>query len=475
MNNFIDAFLHKYPFETLHEMNLDWLISAVKELAAEVNNFEIVNQFTYEGSWDITKQYKKYGIVTVNNTEGYLSLQPVPAGVDITNSDYWVMIADYTAVIAGLGLRVTALEKKFDKWNDRTVVFLGDSYMTGWHADGTANPTYVDIIASNLQMGSYYNQSVGGVGFSTGRPYSYLDMFNNFRTAHPTVTPTDIMMIGGYNDNSESAADCKANAATTITAIRSSFPDVNIYIGYIGRGAGANTARSYIDNINAMAACYMEIAMLNDCNYIKHSEIALHNYKGLSSDGIHPNQTGHNAIGKYLSLSLTDGYFKFNEEYAAWEPLVIDHTLPTGSNKLAPLPGSTIWYQKLTKNGVIIQGRTGLVSFGSNPITGVDLSGSSIANSLCLGKISGNSNCRNFFSTFGSTNQICIPVGITLLADVGGGNETFRCPGNILINDNGGIYLKCTYISDAFNYLTNAQIAAYVIDSFEYTIPLDLC
>ena len=472
MFNF-NNWLNRFPGTNFHELNIDWLVEAVKQLAEEIHDFEIVNQFTYEGSWNITKQYKKFSIVTVNGTEGYISLQPVPAGVPISNTDYWVMIADYTAVIAGLGLRVTALEKKFDTWQDRTVVFLGDSYMTGWHADGTANPTYVDIIASNLQIGSYYNQSVGGVGFSTGRPYSYLDMFNNFRSAHPAVTPTDIMMIGGYNDNSESPADCKANAASTISAIRSAFPDVNIYIGYIGRGAGANTTRSLMDNINKMAACYMDIAMLNGCNYIKYSEIALHNYKGLSSDGIHPNQQGHNAIGKYLSLSLNNGYFTFEENSNTWEQFAIDHT-DYPNVKTIPLPASIPWYQRITSNGVLIQGRQTLITFTSDPVSGIDLSGN-LVNSMYLGKIAGNSSCRNYFSYFGTDNQIAIPVGLSILADIGNGDETIRVPGTILFTGSGLMLLKVAYVTDAYSFPSSATVKAINIDSFEYTIPLDQC
>lgn len=472
MFNF-NNWLNRFPGTNFHELNIDWLVEAVKDLAKEINDFEIVNQFTYDGSWDITKQYKKFSIVTVNGTEGYISLQPVPAGVSIYNTEYWVMIADYTAVIAGLGLRVTALEKKFDTWQDRTVVFLGDSYMTGWSPDGTANPTYVDIIASNLQIGSYYNQSVGGVGFSTGRPHSYLEMFNNFRSSHPTITPTDIMMIGGYNDNSESVADCKANAATTIAAIRAAFPDVNIYIGYIGRGAGADTVRSYIDNINTMAACYMEIAMLNGCNYIKHSEIALHNYKGLSSDGIHPNQAGHNAIGKYLSLSIANGYFKFNESTGTWDKIALD-TTSIASYKMIPAPSVIPWYQRLTSTGVLIQGRSVLINFAANPVSGVDMTGN-LNNAMCLGKIAGSSSCRNYFSNFGTTNQLAIPVGISVLADVGNGDETIRVPGNIVFNVDGAMLLQILYIEDDYTYAAPATVKAVSIDAFNFTIPIDLC
>lgn len=172
------GFFDKYPYTDFHELNLDWLLKAVRELAAEIKDFEIVNQFTYEGDWDITKQYKKFAIVTVNGTEGYISLQAVPSGVDITNGDYWAMIADYTAVIGGLGARILALENKVNDLETRigidyeSVVWIGDSYTSAGSLGSDVDKRFSTLVSSYLGL-TEHNYAVGGTGYKYGStPYT---------------------------------------------------------------------------------------------------------------------------------------------------------------------------------------------------------------------------------------------------------------------------------------------------------------
>ena len=104
-----NLFNHAYPYNNFHELNLDWLIAKMKELDIKFDEFKVVNNITFSGAWDITKQYPAWTIVSDNNI-GYVSIQPVPAGVVLTNTDYWVEVIDYTAQIAGLETRVIDLE-----------------------------------------------------------------------------------------------------------------------------------------------------------------------------------------------------------------------------------------------------------------------------------------------------------------------------------------------------------------------------
>lgn len=58
-------------------------------------NYKILGKvcLTVNGKWDKTKQYDKISIVfnDANNTS-YISRQDVPAGIEITNEDYWQVI-----------------------------------------------------------------------------------------------------------------------------------------------------------------------------------------------------------------------------------------------------------------------------------------------------------------------------------------------------------------------------------------------
>ena len=91
-NNFINQF----PYSDFHEMNLDWIIKAIKNLGIEISNYEAANEVNYGGNWNISEQYAKWSIVlNVGSGWMYMSRQPVPAGIPITNEDYWILISPF--------------------------------------------------------------------------------------------------------------------------------------------------------------------------------------------------------------------------------------------------------------------------------------------------------------------------------------------------------------------------------------------
>ncbi len=94
MSMFPNPFINQFPYMDCHEMNLDWILRTVKMLDNKVETYTILNTISYQGEWLITKQYTKWSVVFYNGL-GYLSLQPVPGNVPISNTDYWMVIAPY--------------------------------------------------------------------------------------------------------------------------------------------------------------------------------------------------------------------------------------------------------------------------------------------------------------------------------------------------------------------------------------------
>ena len=92
----MNGFLNQFPYSDFHEMNLDWIIKQVKALTGEMHGFEAANKVEYAGIWNITQQYAAWSIVLDQNT-GYMmiALQPVPVGIAITNSEYWLLVAPF--------------------------------------------------------------------------------------------------------------------------------------------------------------------------------------------------------------------------------------------------------------------------------------------------------------------------------------------------------------------------------------------
>ena len=88
----------QFPYANIHEMNLDWLLKKMKELDQAMETFKSTESLKFADPilWDITTQYEKSTIVLDPTGNAYLSLQPVPTGVQLNNDEYWLEIFNFT-------------------------------------------------------------------------------------------------------------------------------------------------------------------------------------------------------------------------------------------------------------------------------------------------------------------------------------------------------------------------------------------
>lgn len=89
-------FINQFPYSDFHEMNLDWIIKTIKNLAAEMNNFEAANTVSFAGVWNITNQYQAWTIVfDENNGDMMIAKKAVPSGISLSNTDYWMLLSPF--------------------------------------------------------------------------------------------------------------------------------------------------------------------------------------------------------------------------------------------------------------------------------------------------------------------------------------------------------------------------------------------
>ena len=84
-----------WPWTNLHELNLDWIVQSIKDQETRLTNFVSLNSIKYADpfQWTITSQYAQNTLVIDPQTgTAYLSVQPVPQGVQLNNTDYWTPV-----------------------------------------------------------------------------------------------------------------------------------------------------------------------------------------------------------------------------------------------------------------------------------------------------------------------------------------------------------------------------------------------
>ena len=88
----------RFPYTNFHELNAEWLLKKMKELTETVNQFIATESLKFADPiiWDITTQYQKSTIVLDPTGNAYLSVQIVPAGIQLNNDEYWLEIFNFT-------------------------------------------------------------------------------------------------------------------------------------------------------------------------------------------------------------------------------------------------------------------------------------------------------------------------------------------------------------------------------------------
>ena len=108
-----------FPYTNFHELNLDWILNALRELEHTIDQFVAINALKYADpiQWNIVSQYEKNTIVIDPLTgTAYISVQPVPSGVAITNTDYWTVVFDLSLFI------VKAAQNFTNRWEEDTTL-----------------------------------------------------------------------------------------------------------------------------------------------------------------------------------------------------------------------------------------------------------------------------------------------------------------------------------------------------------------
>lgn len=335
-------FIHEYPYTDFNEYNLTWLIKTVRDLQASMSDYEALHSITFGGDWDITKQYQAWTIVSDPNThDGYLSLGPVPNNVPLTDTTYWLKIADYTTGLANVNTRVDNVEDYITNTIDpaistlqndvnnidtveipaiqndiatlfaqivqepRKIIIFGDSYFRDPSVSGgTPIGDHLTSMLSGTPVDFEINAQ-GGEAFGDTGTYAYAYDVQNYTSAFDPDEVTDVFFCGGYNDRGYTLAQIKAGVQSAILAVRAKYPNAKVSIGHFGWSSFASgSTRSNM--VNYSIPGYRSAPEYGGC-YMTNSEYTMHDYALFWTDNVHPTSNGMYQIAKQLVQYIMTG------------------------------------------------------------------------------------------------------------------------------------------------------------------------
>lgn len=194
-----------------------------------------------------------------------------------------------------------ALSNRVTKLHHKGYIFIGDSYMQGYSPDGNISNTFVNQIINNLKITDVKISANGGASFANSD--------NNFLTLLKNIDVTDknsitnIVVFGGYNDYNWSKTDIITGMTNFFNYAKTNYPNAIISIGYVGFCTDSSTYNKRADSVSI----YNEVSGQLGGNYLSGCEYILHNTNEMSSDGIHPNITGHKMLASYCTTALMNG------------------------------------------------------------------------------------------------------------------------------------------------------------------------
>lgn len=300
------GFFDNWPYTDFHRLNLDWVLEQMRGLRGDFVNLEnfvkdpgrFLPKLADPLEWTQSKSYNQYYIVTYRGNS-YMARVDVPIGTPIDNEDYWVKVAEFSGQVAALesrldqesdivsahGQHLTALDeaknsqalaldalntrvgacesnisdlksKGTDPITGKRLLFIGDSYLQGYKANGV---NWGEVLAG---MGSPEGTSTyaeGGAGFATAgqQGHTFAQLVGSAASALENV-PDIVIVCGGINDvHSKTPSQIAEGVTAMLGAIFAAWPNaqVHIFMPFTFWGWGGNYEESS-DAIQIACATY---------------------------------------------------------------------------------------------------------------------------------------------------------------------------------------------------------------------------
>lgn len=298
--------------------------------------------------WSKDNSYTYYDVVNISGAS-YIARQNVPAGIEITNEDYWIRWNDANAqfaelenVVNSFDERITAntnaITENTNEINELTktpdMIVIGDSFSTD-SPDASQAPLWHTIVGQRLGY-NVHNFAVGGAGYLV----SNNKFSNQVDAAVSSISDKQNVKLayvyGGWNDvyNQTGVGNVYDECRNIINQIQSNFPNARIII------MGCNTFLYNPNVVSGDTARGLSYALNSAANYMGVEYVDTHTL-GLGNTTFfmqganeHPNAYGERMIAATAIQLNSNNYIS---------PQIVSNDITGGTGYLsAEILGSTV-------------------------------------------------------------------------------------------------------------------------------------
>ena len=251
-----------WPYTNFHELNLSWILRTMEELTEEVREFVSLNTIKYADpiQWDITTQYEKNTVVIDPNTgTAYISVAPVPSGVDISRADYWAVIFDLSQFVTkanenltGRIERTPTLTATFasnagdwliwneDLYNVLTNISVGDPYIVNTNIEHFTIEEIVNIILSRL--GDLTNLTTTD---KTNIVNAINEIVSNIGDLQDLNTTDQSSIVNAINENVTNIGDLQSLTTSDTSSLVNAINEIDGVLSALNANSIGEFARQY--------------------------------------------------------------------------------------------------------------------------------------------------------------------------------------------------------------------------------------
>lgn len=257
--------------------------------------------------WEASINYEPLTLVTYNYGS-YLSKKEVPASIGnpADNPTYWAQTGFYNGQIAQIQNDIIDINNTINSLISGTVrryILITDSYGNYTNAD---NKTIGQLFkeALNISDDDFYYAPYNGASFyRIGAQSTFEDALTVVtQSVTSPETITDIIVSGGANDSTNSAADTISAIESFVTYAEAHYPAARITLFNCGNYRNWQRADNLYDNMKAWQTInkYGGVYIDNASYLLKLSTLMI-------NDGIHPSQDGIDVLARALIQGINTG------------------------------------------------------------------------------------------------------------------------------------------------------------------------